>query len=659
MKKTCSKTIRYYLVCLAPLFIPLTILSQEMLENPGFEGEYETVAPGWQDSSFSAWVNYARHTGGIHSGEACQLWEFGSEALHLLKFIQWVDLEEGHTYRASIWLRSTAPLGVRFSLRIPDAYFHEYISLKTVDVGTDEWVQVEITAVSPATARAMLIVTPLDEGALYIDDASMVDITPEHLPAPRLSGPVPKKYFGMHINCLPCQGGNYPPVGRGLLRIWDATSGYVVVWSQMETSKGNIRWDALDGYVNLAQSAGADVMFILGTPPAWASSNHGEGGPYGAGCKAPPRNIQDWLDFVRAVVNRYKGRIKYYEYWNEVDHPLFFSGSVDDLFEMAKAGYGVIKGIDPDCIVGAPNITQYGIGMLDAFLYRGGGEYCDMFSLHTYYDWPEDWLAFIDNTRLMIDSYGYENKPLLNTEGASELLKQGQSQEVTQALMARTYIEYRVHGLENFSWYGWDVYVPIGGNGTAVEAYRQVTDWLLGASLDFQGRYGNTRHIQITRDNGYYGHILWALDGTSSYEIPSGWGVNRRRDLGGGSQAFSGSSVNLNLAPVLFEGTGGETPVSVKLAEGRSDAVRQLSVLYAPQGRILTVRGFDNTASPLSISIVDSRGARIGCGPARFAGGKTGAAVVSMVDTAPGAGVFFVTVKAGGDIRHSRFTVME
>ena len=71
-------------------------------------------------------------------------------------------------------------------------------------------------------------------------------------------------------------------------------------------------WDKYDHIVELAEKYGLSIIARLSNPPAWSRATGDEMGTY-----APPDDYNDFGDFVYAVASRYKGRIKYYQIWNE------------------------------------------------------------------------------------------------------------------------------------------------------------------------------------------------------------------------------------------------------------------------------------------------------------------------------------------------------
>ncbi|HEY3290067.1 MAG TPA: hypothetical protein VGK87_08075, partial [Anaerolineae bacterium] len=71
-------------------------------------------------------------------------------------------------------------------------------------------------------------------------------------------------------------------------------------------------WDKYDNIVDLSQKYGLQLIARLSAPPKWAHAGYADLGEFG-----PPAKFDDYADYVAAVVTRYKGRIKYYQLWNE------------------------------------------------------------------------------------------------------------------------------------------------------------------------------------------------------------------------------------------------------------------------------------------------------------------------------------------------------
>jgi hypothetical protein len=127
-----------------------------------------------------------------------------------------------------------------------------------------------------------------------------------------------------------------------------------VEWRDVEPSKGNFNWGGLDEVVAVANSKGLRVMFSVLRSPTWASGHP----------DSPPRNFNDFGDFVGALAARFKGKGMAYEVWNEQnlkrewhEYPIDACKYV----ELLKIGYTRIKNADSSAVVVAGALTPTGV----------------------------------------------------------------------------------------------------------------------------------------------------------------------------------------------------------------------------------------------------------------------------------------------------------
>ncbi len=153
-------------------------------------------------------------------------------------------------------------------------------------------------------------------------------------------------------------------------------------------------WDKYDHIVDLAEEYGIEIIARLDNPPAWSRGVGNE-----AGTLAPPDDYADYGDFVYAVVSRYKGRIKYYQIWNEPNiYPEWGEGPVDPeaYAELLKVGYARAKEADPEAVIlcaglaPTTEVTPENLADL-VFLQRmydaGAQDYFDIMSVQGYGLW--------------------------------------------------------------------------------------------------------------------------------------------------------------------------------------------------------------------------------------------------------------------------------
>jgi hypothetical protein len=127
-------------------------------------------------------------------------------------------------------------------------------------------------------------------------------------------------------------------------------------WEEIEFKKGffydtkwqKSAWEKFDRIVDLAEKYGLKIVARLDRPPEWARYP-------GSKPSSPPRNFNDYADFVEAFLKHYKGRIHYIQIWNEPnlsvewydDQPV----NPAQYVQLLKLAYRRAKTVDPSVVV--------------------------------------------------------------------------------------------------------------------------------------------------------------------------------------------------------------------------------------------------------------------------------------------------------------------
>lgn len=375
----------------------------------------------------------------------------------------------------------------------------------------------------------------------------------QHLRAPDEA--IPKTLWGLHIHRLGQEP--WPDVTFGSLRLWDAH----VMWWDMEPQKSKFLFGGLDKQVSEAQSHGVDVLMTLAMTPTWASSRPYDSAKLRPGAVAEPKNNQDWQDFVKAVATRYKGRIHYWEIWNEPNDQAFYSGSIEKLVEVERIAYETLKEVDPSNMVTSPPPTYAlkGVPWLDNFLRAGGGKYADIIGYHMYVTEPEDLVPLVQQIRAVMNKNGVGSKPLWNTETGWELHNK-LSPVQGEGIVSRSYILSWALDVPRFYWYDWDSNTEGlaekdgAGRIPAGYSYIEIQRWLLGARMSGCDSSGNTWTCQITRDGGYHGYIVWDSQGSQNFSIPASWKVVSQHDIDSHTHPMKNvDKTQISIRPILLE----------------------------------------------------------------------------------------------------------
>jgi hypothetical protein len=371
--------------------------------------------------------------------------------------------------------------------------------------------------------------------------------------------PIPKEFFGLHYMI-----GSDPKVTVTFGSVRFLGSGQI--WDKIEAQKGTIRFDILDRYVAAAQKRKIDSMYTFTGTPIWSAPKK----------TLPPKNMQDLYDFAHALALRYKGRIAYYEGWNEPNvRNIFYDGSILDLIRMQKAIYDAVKSADPAAKVLSPAIAGLGsdplgrsssaIKYFDDYLAAGGGAYCDILAFHDHTaDVPETaFFAVVASLRKVFAQHGQSAKPLWCTEGSwhtKKTIETFTDQDEQAARLSRYYILHWALGVERFYWYHWDhPWGRLSDNNDgatrkAAIAYDQTAKWLIGATMVtpcVEHPKDGIYCCVLTRPNGYRAKILWKIDGDADYRPESEF--KRMRDLDGATKPLNGGKVTIGKKPILLE----------------------------------------------------------------------------------------------------------
>ncbi len=150
-------------------------------------------------------------------------------------------------------------------------------------------------------------------------------------------------------------------------------------------------WLKYDRIVDLAEAYGLRLMVRLSNPPAWSRADPE------AGDRAPPDDLQDYVNYAIAVAERYRGRISHYQIWNEPNiYPEWGNRPIDPAgySELLCRTYAALKAVDPDIVIIsgaiAPTIALDGardlsdLVFLQALYDSGGGECFDVLSAQGY-----------------------------------------------------------------------------------------------------------------------------------------------------------------------------------------------------------------------------------------------------------------------------------
>jgi GH35 family endo-1,4-beta-xylanase len=375
-------------------------------------------------------------------------------------------------------------------------------------------------------------------------------------------------------------------------------------WANIEpNSKGAFSWGTYDQRIGYNTTNGLSVVGMLLTTPSWASGvpRSAEGWYW-----YEPLNQQDYFDFVRAAVNRWKSQIHVWEIWNEPEAEGTWRCATPcdraaRYATLLAGAYATIKAEDPDArvLIGGLYVhdtNNVGMAFLNSVVAASGGAInFDGLSIHTFMSdrVPESMepLNLIQNFQYRlymandwIDAHGGQPAEIWITEDGRSTCSScpaevSWTEDEQASMLARMYgIAAAAPRVVQFDYFQFedkfnnpnDVIgaMSIVRDDLSVKpayyAYKTVSQMLDGTTYTGQGPQmipGNNQHQPDTSDwvgfdyrftrNGNPLHMLWRVNdsATVSYPVESAQVDITDRDGNTTRMTASNGTIQLTIGP--------------------------------------------------------------------------------------------------------------
>jgi hypothetical protein len=379
------------------------------------------------------------------------------------------------------------------------------------------------------------------------------------------NAPIDTRFFGIHLHRADTTTA-WPFVRFGSWRFWDAG----VDWAKLEPVRGHWRFEKLDRLMALAEANGVEPMLTLGVTPTWAAARPHEPFVYGAGGASEPRDLADWENYVRMVANRYKGRLRHFEVWNEPKYGdieptkgAFFSGTAKNLVDMACSARRVAHEIDPNIVIISPGFTGAG-DRLERFLSAGGGRCIDVVAFHFYAATPEKMRGRIRDVRQIMQRLGVGHLPLWNTEQGYEVVGpharipgnlgfEVPDETTEAAYIVRSLVLGADVGLSRFYFYSWERLLDkLGRPEPGAHALAASVRWLRGTRITGCQESDKLWICGLER-TGRKAWLVWSAAGVRAWRMPADWQAKAFERFDSPSGVLADSRIEIGMAPVLIK----------------------------------------------------------------------------------------------------------
>lgn len=419
------------------------------------------------------------------------------------------------------------------------------------------WIAMAAVVVLVAVVVAMARASGDDPAA---PTAPAADGAPPWTQAPAA---VSSHFFGVTINS---STGGMPTFRVGAVRLWDSRTR----WANLQPARGVFDWSILDRLVAGARAQGLPVLFTIGGTPEWAApasprSTYADGSRTG-----PPDDLADWDTFIRALAERYKGRIQAYELWVVANDSRFFSGDPATLAEMTVRANKIIKSADRGAGVVCPSMGKLWEGdgrtWFERFAATRAYDHCDAAGVKLHQRQASDPPETLVELTTLIDRTFHKagvRPKVWNTGTSYDLALAEPLDEDTAADHAVRFYLAGLYGQINrmyfYSWGG--VKLPIvlqreGGPPTRAALHvEELQRWLRGAAIEACGHgtaYGLPESAWQCRFRDAEGKaflILWTERGSARMPTPPN--AREVRQLDGTAQA-PGPDLTMTGRPIFL-----------------------------------------------------------------------------------------------------------
>lgn len=385
-------------------------------------------------------------------------------------------------------------------------------------------------------------------------------------------------------------------------------------WKYIETADNQyVSWmNMFDGKMTEFKTMGVKTMAMVTDTPDWASSDSQYWGKtsfdsqslgrytvpkglktaifsdgtdvYKVGVKPNPNN--PFAGYIFDLATRYKGKISYYQVWNEPDFPSgdlgagtkdangrtrYWTGSVQDYVRLMQVAHTVVKGIDP-----AAKIATGGLGYekyLAAIIDNGGAKYFDVVDFHAYGTDKTSSNGVLNSSWGFLGRYN-ALKQVLTSKGVtgktfsvSETGFTANNQAEQASYAAKVFATGA--GLGDMETVQWAVFTNPGHDSIGLldtatlsvktqgyHAYKVATGQLTGAVPTGKLTGTNVQGYSFKRKDGKPLYVVWSSASSATTTIPLGAGQVLDKFGKAKSATFSGGKLTLNLTadPVYVVG---------------------------------------------------------------------------------------------------------
>ncbi|MBD3181240.1 hypothetical protein GF312_03040 [Candidatus Poribacteria bacterium] len=195
-------------------------------------------------------------------------------------------------------------------------------------------------------------------------------------------------------------------------------------WGEIEPERGKFAEDTrYDRSAEIQVKNGLNVYQVFHDTPPWATE--------GEKRRSFPNDLRDAYNFAVQMAERFDGKVKAWEVWNEPDIPNFSDELGDSYAALLKTMYLGFKSFDPDLSVLLCSFA-HGPGRFAETVFENNvNDFFDIYNYHIYDKWENHSDRALKHIQVM-RRYGLERKPIWLTEAGHAVKRLPDLVELTE-----------------------------------------------------------------------------------------------------------------------------------------------------------------------------------------------------------------------------------
>lgn len=363
-----------------------------------------------------------------------------------------------------------------------------------------------------------------------------------------------------------------------------------ISWGPVNPARGEFRFDgSWNRSAAAVHAAGLRMLSVYHDAPAWTKDDPK---------KRMPTDLFAVYEFNRRLARHFRGKIDFWEFWNEQDIG-FSDAAAWDYAAAMKAAYLGFKAGNPDItVLTGPFCVDTPAGFCRAALKSDLPQYFDVFSYHTYAS-PDNFPKLLEQIRQVLKESGapasmpvWFSETGTRAEGPAEapglrpgLKEHSFRQELAVAReVPKVLASLQRLGVARAFWFN---LMPVNEwNGSKAwgmlrrdytikaqyTAFATLTAQLGEAKIEGGLKLPGVRALLYRRADGTQSLLAWSESGAKELRIPGKTARTEAVDLFGTPLEISGGKLVLDENPVYLHGLAGLSPAVPAIPAGTPGA---------------------------------------------------------------------------------------